>query len=293
MNKIRDLNFEIAYSESESNLIPNRTFQNNDLRCNICLTIPLIIEIYKQSIIYKCNCENKNEKKKDLLYFFKHYNTDLNKSKCYQCPINCKLYCFTCYVGICDNHINAHSKHNLFKLNKIDYYCEKHPEEKKICYCSICSVEICVKCKNFEHSHYEIDDFKKSKEDVITYFTDAYPTKEQINDFKQKIENLQQNFINFENIHLQKFSSITFLNNLFNENKIINENLFQILNLLYNSLNNGTFPNFSNYHNYSLILDKMNLDFGSYSVLNLNQEDYQNYLEKNFILNVNDYENLL
>jgi hypothetical protein len=297
MNKIRDNNFEIAISESESNLIPNKTFQkndnsNNELRCNICLTIPLIIDINKQSIIYKCDCGDKNnEKKKELIYFIKNYNTQLNKSKCNQCINNCKEYCFNCHVGFCDKHKDKHIKHNLFQLNQIDYYCEKHPKEKKICYCTICMVAVCVLCKSQEHNHYEIDSKSiKSKDEVITYFTDGYPTKDDINNFRKKIENLQQKLMNFENNHLQKFSTITFLDNLYHENKIINENLFQILLLLYNSLNNASFPTYSNYHNFRLIFDKMNLNFGDRSVFSLNQEDYQNYLENNFILNVNDYE---
>ena len=64
---MRDSNFEYNLSAIDSDSDFNRfEFQQikintddiKELRCNNCLMIPLIIDIFKKEIIYKCNCNN-------------------------------------------------------------------------------------------------------------------------------------------------------------------------------------------------------------------------------------------
>jgi hypothetical protein len=258
----------------------------NELRCNTCLMIPLIIDISKKQIIYKCNCNNNNINI-SLANFITNFNNDKNKIKCFRCENLSKNYCFDCNYVICERHKIGHIEHKIIEINKIDCYCPEHPNEKKICICSICNKDMCSICKNSFHLHLNSS---KKKEDIFTYFTDSYPLKEDIKKFNTTIEILENKLNQIEINHLKNFFNIIEIKKLFEDNKIINLNLLKILKLLSNNLTLADFPNYSNFNNYKFLFEKININFGNNLIQNknVNQNDYKNFFNNNYILNVDD-----
>jgi len=294
---MRDSKFENNLSDSDSDSDNNRfeiqqiklnTDDIKELRCNNCLMIPLIIDIYKKDIIYKCNCNN--NAKTSLSFFIRNYNTDKNEISCHHCKNLSINYCFDCNFVCCESHKSEHVKHKIIEINKIDYFCPEHPNEKKIVYCSLCKKDICSQCKNLYHFHLNA---LGKKEDVFTYFTDSYPIKDNTKKFNEIIEDIENKFQKIENKHFKNFSNIIEINILFEDNKIINLNLLKILKLISKNLTLATFPNYSNFYNYKLLFEKININFGNLIIEknNINQNDYKYYLNKNYILEINDIDN--
>ena len=289
-DSVYENNLSDSDSDSDNNRIEIQQIKLNsddikELRCNNCLMIPLIIDIYKKEIIYKCNCNN--NAKTSLSFFIRNYNTDKNSISCHHCKNLSKNFCFDCNFVCCESHKSEHFKHKIIEINKIDYFCPEHPNEKKIVYCSFCKKDICSLCKTLFHLHF--NDSRK-KDEIFTYFTDSYPLKDDTNKFNKIIQELENKIQKLENKHSKNFSNIIEINKLFEDNKIINLDLLKILKLISKNLILATFPNYSNFNNYKLLFEKINIKFGNLIIEKnyINQNDYKVYLNKNYILEIND-----
>ena len=274
------------YSRIEIEQIKKNTDKINELRCNTCLMIPLIIDIFKKQIIYKCNCNTSNINL-SLSNFITNFNNDKTKIKCFRCENLSKNYCFDCNFVFCESHKSEHFGHKIIEIDKIDCYCQEHPNEKKICYCKICNKDMCSICKKTFHLHLKSS---KNKEDIFTYITDSYPFKDDIKKFNSTIEELENKLKQIENKHLKYFSNVIEIKKLFEDNKIINLNLLKILKLLSRNLTLADFPNYSNFHNYKFLFEKINVKFANNLINNnnINQNDYKNFFNNDYILKVED-----
>ena len=102
-DSVYENNLSDSDSDSDNNRIEIQQIKLNsddikELRCNNCLMIPLIIDIYKKEIIYKCNCNN--NAKTSLSFFIRNYNTDKNSISCDHCKNLSKNFCFDCNFGL-------------------------------------------------------------------------------------------------------------------------------------------------------------------------------------------------
>ena len=253
------------YSRFEIEQIKKNTDKINELRCNTCLMIPLIIDIFKKQIIYKCNCNTSNINL-SLSNFITNFNNDKTKIKCFRCENLSKNYCFDCNFVFCENHKSEHFGHKIIEIDKIDCYCQEHPNEKKICYCTICNKDMCSICKKTFHLHLN----SSKKEDIFTYITDSYPFKDDIKKFNSTIEELENKLKQIENKHLKNFSNVIEIKKLFEDNKIINLNLLKILKLL--SRNQNDYKNFFN-NDYILKVDDNNIIKKSLTSINVSIKD--------------------
>ena len=163
---------------------------NASLSCNKCYN-HYIIEIItnKNNFLIRrfCYC---GETTTDVNYT--HKQLHLLKFKYYRlcsCYSKSKTkYCYDCKKFICDNCLKLHkNNHNKIMLSKFVLTCCKyHLEERLECFCKKCKKPICSKC---------IESFHKDHE--IKYMKDLIITNDMIENYKNNILKLYQEFENY------------------------------------------------------------------------------------------------
>jgi hypothetical protein len=209
-------------------------------KCNLICLLTLIKENNKFYINY-C-CDNKHEGKIELKDYMNEYkNYSISKELCKDCGISQKdkneefMYCSKCDKFICYDCIKKHKGHNLFSIDKYDSLCKKHFYLFSS-YCNNCKINLCPYCINEHQTHNIIylTELKYSEDTKINLINDINNLKKEIDDLKNKIEEIISLFNKKkEQIELE----INFINLLLNtyeykENqKILNYNIVENLNV--------------------------------------------------------------
>ena len=209
-------------------------------KCNLICLLTLIKENNKYYINYYCN--NKHEGKIELKEYMNEYkNYSISKELCKDCGISQKdkngefMYCSNCNKFICYDCIKKHKEHNLFSIDKYDSLCKKHYNLYSS-YCNNCKINLCPYCINEHQTHNIIylTELKYSEDTKINLINDINNLKKEIDDLKNKIEEIISLFNKKkEQIELE----INFINLLLNtyeykENqKILNYNIVENLNV--------------------------------------------------------------
>ena len=154
---------------------------NKSLRCPKCLEIrrmTIIPEYPEPKLKMECRCDDEKETK--LFDFLHQYKKKENfKIKCAKCqndnPKEPK-YCYSCQKIYCVKCSDFHSQlsnlatsekeenskdimtligHKTISIDKVDFHCILHENEKFIGFCKKCLLNFCQKCKdeNLHNGH--------------------------------------------------------------------------------------------------------------------------------------------
>ena len=275
---------------------------NKALRCLKCLEIKRMTvcpEYPEPKLKIECRCDEKETK---LFDFLNEYKKKENfKIKCAKCqndnpkePIYCyscqKIYCLKCsdfhsqLSSLTINEKEENNKdimtiigHKTISIEKVDFHCVLHENEKFIGFCKKCLLNFCQKCQDENlHNDHEISLFSEilldaKKKSII---------KGNINLCQEKMEH-NEKMIKKIKKKLKNEESKNQISTLSKENKKINEKILEFFELMleiYDKTKNK---------NYSIIFNaRKNTKFNTELYLN-GEEDIANvfeYLKNDFIL---------
>ena len=170
---------------------------NKSLRCPKCLEIrrmTIIPEYPEPKLKMECRCDDEKETKLfDFLHQFKKKeNFKIKCAKCQNDNPKEPKYCYSCQKIYCVKCSDFHSQlsnlatsekeenskdimtligHKTISIDKVDFHCILHENEKFIGFCKKCLLNFCQKCKdeNLHNGHEEnlfseilLDEKKKS-----------------------------------------------------------------------------------------------------------------------------------
>ena len=274
--------------------------RNKKLRCTKCQDLRRILlkpVLPEPKLEILCHCHNVNEK---LMNYF----NDLKKVQnfkyichackvkgikhpkfCYQCL---QIYCEKCSVG--HGPVAAKVKqsrpslrgHKTIFIEKLDFFCINHQNEKYIGFCLSCKLNICQKCisegVHQEHPSKLYKDLELSKEKMKQIKANVKQADKKNQDTYKKIKNFLSKNKDIENY--QKISD---------DNKLIfdsNNYILDLVNYSYN-LYDGKPKNYSIIYNLikNTNFDNTELNLDKDSSPEEKEEKIMEYLEKNgFIL---------
>ena len=213
----------------------------------------LVISIDEYLFQVNCFCEKNNNHNYKLYFdtFDKFYMKEKIIKRCYNCfnkidnkmVYNCnkcnQLFCSNCFIS--DKHI----KENLNNLKIIKNVCPKDDHELTE-YCIDCGIKLCAYClkSNLDNNH---------KGHTIKNISENIPSKEHIDDIKQKIADKSKYYENLIKLLDEWLSKLNkkieqLKYNLLSEIKILNK-LFSNFNFDYNE--------FAYYENYFRIVNDL------------------------------------
>ena len=282
--------------------------RNKYIRCSKCLEIKritIIPEYPEPKVKTNCRCSEKEEiltqfykdlkKKEDFkIKCAKCQTEDPKEPKyCYQCQ---KIYCVKC----CDFHsqlsnimggdtqekkddINALIGHKVIDIEKVDFHCILHQDEKFIGFCRKCLLNYCAKCQGEKlHEGHKCKLFvnlllDKKKKEHIKNFKKFAQNKISYNHKVSKM--IRKKIKNKDNKNL--------IESLSKENEKINEKLLEFLDFLYE-----IYDKLKHKDNYSVIYNvvnnlKFNVERLKFDKDKNEEEDAQiliEYLKNDFIM---------
>ena len=289
---------------------------NKSMRCEKCFEIrrmTIIPEYPEPKLEMECRCDDKETKLFEFLTEFK--KKENFKVKCAKCqsdnPKEPK-YCYTCQKIYCVKCLDFHSQlsnltgeqkegennnnsdvmnligHKVIGVEKVDFYCILHENEKFTGFCKKCLLNFCQKCQEENlHKDHEIALFSEillddKKKQIIKGC--IVLSHEKIEHNEKICKKIKKKIKNEENKNL--------ISTLSKENKKINEKIieyFEIMFEMYEKLK---------HKNYSIIFNaRKNTKFNK-DVLKLDKKDKDieeedavtliEYLKNDFILHT-DY----
>ena len=274
--------------------------RNKKLRCTKCQDLRRILlkpVLPEPKLEILCHCHNVNEKLMDYFNDLKKvqnfkYICHACKVKgikhpkfCYQCL---QIYCEKCSVG--HGPVAAKVKqsrpslrgHKTIFIEKLDFFCINHQNEKYIGFCLSCKLNICQKCisegVHQEHPSKLYKDLELSKEKMKQIKVNVKQADKKNQDTYKKIKNFLSKNKDIENY--QKISD---------DNKLIfdsNNYILDLVNYSYN-LYDGKPKNYSIIYNLikNTNFDNTELNLDKDSSPEEKEEKIMEYLEKNgFIL---------
>ena len=282
--------------------------RNKFIRCSKCLEIKrisIIPEYPEPKVKTNCRCSEKEEiltqfykdlkKKEDFkIKCAKCQTEDPKEPKyCYQCQ---KIYCVKC----CDFHsqlsnimegdaqqkkddINALIGHKVIDIEKVDFHCILHQDEKFIGFCKKCLLNYCAMCQGEKlHEGHKCKLFvnlllDKKKKEYIKNFKKFSQNKITYNHKVSKM--IRKKIKNKDNKNL--------IETLSKENEKINEKLLEFLDFLYE-----IYDKLKHKDNYSVIYNvvnnlKFNVERLKFDKDKNEEEDAQiliEYLKTDFIM---------
>lgn len=282
--------------------------RNKYIRCSKCLEIKritIIPEYPEPKVKTNCRCSEKEEiltqfykdlkKKEDFKIKCAKCQADDPKEPkyCYQCQ---KIYCVKC----CDFHsqlsnimegdakekkddINTLIGHKVIDIEKVDFHCILHQDEKFIGFCKKCLLNYCAKCQGEKlHEGHKCKLFvnlllDKNKKENIKKFKKFSQSKISYNHKVSKM--LRKKIKNKENKNL--------IESLSKENDKINEKLLEFFDFLYE-----IYDKLKHKDNYSVIYNvvnnlKFNVERLKFDKDKNEEEDAQiliEYLKTDFIM---------
>ena len=289
---------------------------NKSMRCEKCFEIKrmtIIPEYPEPKLKMECRCDDKETKLFEFLTEFK--KKENFKVKCAKCqsdnPKEPK-YCYTCQKIYCVKCLDFHSQlsnltgeqkegdnnnnsdvmnligHKVIGVEKVDFYCILHENEKFTGFCKKCLLNFCQKCQEENlHKDHEIALFSEillddKKKQIIKGCIAL--SHEKIEHNEKICKKIKKKIKNEENKNL--------INTLSKENKKINEKIieyFETMFEMYEKLK---------HKNYSIIFNaRKNTKFNK-DVIKLDKKDKDieeedgvaliEYLKNDFILHT-DY----
>ena len=282
--------------------------RNKYIRCSKCLEIKritIIPEYPEPKVKTNCRCSEKEEilnqffkdlkKKEDFkIKCAKCQTEDPKEPKyCYQCQ---KIYCVKC----CDFHsqlsnimegdaqekkddINVLIGHKVIDIEKVDFHCILHQDEKFIGFCRKCLLNYCAKCQGEKlHEGHKCKLFvnlllDKKKKEYIKNFKKFSQNKIAYNHKVSKM--IRKKIKNKDNKNL--------IETLSKENEKINEKLLEFFDFLYE-----IYDKLKHKDNYSVIYNvvnnlKFNVERLKFDKDKNEEEDAQiliEYLKTDFIM---------
>ena len=238
---------------------------NKSLRCERCLEIrriTIIPEYPEPKLKMECRCDTKEAK---IFEFLNEYKKKENfKLKCAKCqndnpkdPKYCyicqKIYCSKCCKDFHsqlsnlvtgeenNNDIMKMIGHKVIGVDKVDYHCILHQNEKFIGFCKKCLLNFCQKCEEENlHKDHEVAIFSE----IVLDLTKKTIVKGCINLCHEKIEHnekickkIKKKIKNEENKN--KISSLS------KDNKKINESIVELIESLFEIYDKGKHINYS------------------------------------------------
>ena len=238
---------------------------NKSLRCERCLEIrriTIIPEYPEPKLKMECRCDTKEAK---IFEFLNEYKKKENfKLKCAKCqndnpkdPKYCyicqKIYCSKCCKDFHsqlsnlvtgeenNNDIMKMIGHKVIGIDKVDYHCILHQNEKFIGFCKKCLLNFCQKCEEENlHKDHEVAIFSE----IVLDLTKKTIVKGCINLCREKIEHnekickkIKKKIKNEENKN--KISSLS------KDNKKINESIVELIESLFEIYDKGKHINYS------------------------------------------------
>jgi len=282
--------------------------RNKYIRCSKCLEIKritIIPEYPEPKVKTNCRCSEKEEilsqffkdlkKKEDFkIKCAKCQTEDPKEPKyCYQCQ---KIYCVKC----CDFHsqlsnimesdskekkddVNVLIGHKVIDIEKVDFHCILHQDEKFVGFCRKCLLNYCAKCQGEKlHEGHKCKLFvnlllDKKKKENIKNFKKFSQNKISYNHKISKM--IRKKIKNKENKNL--------IESLSKENEKINEKLLEFFDFLYD-----IYDKLKHKDNYSVIYNvvnnlKFNVERLKFDKDKNEEEDAQiliDYLKSDFIM---------
>ena len=274
--------------------------RNKKLRCTKCQDLRRILlkpVLPEPKLEILCHCHNVNEKLMDYFNDLKKvqnfkYICHACKVKgikhpkfCYQCL---QIYCEKCSVG--HGPVAAKVKqsrpslrgHKTIFIEKLDFFCINHQNEKYIGFCLSCKLNICQKCisegVHQEHPSKLYKDLELSKEKMKQIKANVKQADKKNQDTYKKIK-----FFLSKNKDIENYQKIS------DDNKLIfdsNNYILDLVNYSYN-LYDGKPKNYSIIYNLikNTNFDNTELNLDKDSSPEEKEEKIMEYLEKNgFIL---------
>ena len=252
--------------------------RNKKLRCIKCLELRRILlkpVLPEPKIEILCHCHNVIENLFDYCSSLKKAkNFKYICQKCYSSGIKHPRFCYECLKVYCEKcyskHLPVKAKvkqkrpslkgHKTILIEKFDFFCINHQEEKYIGFCHACKLNICEECLNEGiHNDHDCKNYK-----------DLELTKEQINEIKndiKKAEKKNQNMNKQIKSFLSKNKELVNYQQITENNKLVYDTNNYILELVKYSYNlyDGKPKNYtiifnllnnSKFNNEELILEK-------------------------------------
>ena len=332
---------EINNTESEINIIvinqesereqEEKYIKSKYVICPICKKNSIMkMKNYK---IFLEDCDNQHISANLIIDEIENYKDtqliDQSKILCSQCKINRKsntfekkfYRCFSCNKDLCplckESHQKQNNAHYIIDYENINYYCNKHQNERFISYCKDCNKNLCLLCETEHNKKHNLIDFKNIIPRINLNFDEMNKTfkdfQKKIKEIKNIFDKVESNLIIYskmineikdnynisnrnyqvlksaENIHDYNINIINDMKNILNKNEIKEqiEDIIEMFNYMtikdYNNENNAKNRNRSirssnnNTHNNS---SYNNIDINKSTDVKLSDNDLVNYENK-------------
>ena len=285
--------------------------------CSNCGKIPLmsIVNDDIPKIHYLCNFCLKDTTVKIKEFLDKNCNSK-EKHQCSRCNQHDakkegKMFCLQCQKWFCDNCLEMHNEFSIDHIVvpceiKIETKCNKHNNKDIEFFCEECRKNICLFCLDEEHQKHKVSKLKTvyNNSRFFEFKEDLAKAQEKVRQYNKDIKDRLVDVLNQKIIELN--NEVESVENAYKENNIINEELLQMVEILYynykltdkcpnyyimmNLLNNSTF-NLSkcdyninqtpeenrqiliNYYKSDFIFPKAKHDLSTLECLNTSEED--------------------
>ena len=285
--------------------------------CSNCGKIPLmsIVNDDIPKIHYLCNFCLKDTTVKIKEFLDKNCNSK-EKHQCSRCNQHDakkegKMFCLQCQKWFCDNCLEMHNEFSIDHIVvpceiKIETKCNKHNNKDIEFFCEECRKNICLFCLDEEHQKHKVSKLKTvyNNSRFFEFKEDLAKAQEKVRQYNKDIKDRLVDVLNQKIIELN--NEVESVENAYKENNIINEELLQMVEILYynykltdkcpnyyimmNLLNNSTF-NLSkcdyninqtpeenrqiliNYYKSDFIFPKAKHDLSTLECLNTSQEE--------------------
>jgi len=207
----------LVFEKTEKTVIINKgIIKSKEIICPKCQeNCKIKMDEYKIKLY---DCKNNHEINNiSLDEYYETQNIDELNIICDICNKNnkCKSYnkkfyvCFICEVKLCPLCKKKHDKsHKLIDYDKKNYICDEHDEIFKS-YCKECNINLCSKCE-IGHNNHEIINYKN-------ILPDENKIKEEIKEFKNRIDKLNNKIDNIIKILNKVKSNFEIYYNINNE----------------------------------------------------------------------------
>ena len=272
-------------------------------KCNINIpSLPFFINpIESGSIEILINCKCGNKDRMPLEDYFNLKIPVANITICEECNsnkpnLNC-LYCIDCAKWICEDcrkyFEEAENEHNFSEYPVIfNQLCNVHINHEKLYYCIKCNKELCIKCLKSHQVNHKIinliEYYNKVKEShsiiniensINSFINKNEELKDKCLEIFEKIEKeFGNSFIDLEdNLKDINYEKEDFLQ-LYNKNKILNQQLNKFIHALYNIfISAQDHPSYNIIHNLE-ISSYINDKFPNIEFENENKSNNNNYI---------------
>ena len=243
-----------VYDNIESNNSP-QFVESKFVICPIC---KINCEFTIEGNFITTSCNNNHKTKILITEYKKTQIIDISTIKCSNCNLSNKIeseikgtfyYCCKCNENICYKCKPNHQKHTLIDYNNKISICSKHFDHYSS-YCEDCKLDLCYLCETKHDKKHIIRQYKDKMVDKDKLSEQAINMKTTFDNFKLNMSNflncteemckfLVERTENFEPIN-KNYLELQNINEI-KKNIDKHENTIQLLNQIFNPLNESTF----------------------------------------------------